>query len=374
MMQPNTNAPEGAICEEGLSDELSQQHKSLTMTVLMTPDMANFSGNVHGGKILKLLDQVAYACATRYSGCFAFTISVDQVMFRERIHVGELVTFMASVNRTGMTSMEIGVRVVSEDIRERKSRHVITCYLTLITVNEDGTPTKAPTLLPQTATEQRRWAAAKLRRAFREDIEQRSLQIRLHPEEFLDIELPATPAPAEAGGDTAGPHPGQVEQHKILTMTVLMTPDMATFSGNVHGGKILDLLDQVAFACASRYSSHYVVTMSVDQVVFMQQIHVGELVTFIAAINYTGTTSMEVGVRVMAEHIRERKRRHVLSCYFTMVAVDDNGRPTQVPPLRVETDVEKRRWAAAKLRRDLRKEIEQRSLEIRQKPEEMQRV
>src|SRR5688572_1450465 len=89
----------------------------LSMTVLMTPDMANFSGNVHGGTILKLLDQVAYACASRYAGSYVVTVSVDQVMFREPIHVGELVTFLASVNHTGHSSMEVGIKVMAENIR-----------------------------------------------------------------------------------------------------------------------------------------------------------------------------------------------------------------------------------------------------------------
>ena len=77
----------------------------LSMTILMTPDMSNFAGNVHGGTLLKYLDQVAYTCATRYARNYAVTLSVDQVVFREPIHVGELVTFDASVNRTGRTSI-----------------------------------------------------------------------------------------------------------------------------------------------------------------------------------------------------------------------------------------------------------------------------
>src|SRR3989475_465476 len=95
----------------------------LSMTVLMSPDMANFSGNVHGGAVLKQLDQVAYACASRYAGRYVVTLSVDQVMFLQPIHVGELVTFLASVNHTGKSSMEIGIKVVAEDIRtqDRKS-------------------------------------------------------------------------------------------------------------------------------------------------------------------------------------------------------------------------------------------------------------
>ena len=83
----------------------------LKMSVLMTPDMANFNGNVHGGDLLKLLDQVAYACASRYSGQYCVTLSVDKVTFKEPIHVGELVTFLASVNLVGRTSMEVGIRV-----------------------------------------------------------------------------------------------------------------------------------------------------------------------------------------------------------------------------------------------------------------------
>jgi acyl-CoA hydrolase len=136
-----------------------------------------------------------------------------------------------------------------------------------------------------------------------------------------------------------------------LTMTVLMTPDTANFSGNVHGGNILKLLDQVAYACASRYAGSYVVTLSVDQVMFRQAIHVGELVTFLAAVNHTGTSSMEIGIKVIAENIRSHETRHVNSCFFTMVAVDDDGKPTAVPPLRPFSPDEKRRHAAPKFAR-----------------------
>ncbi len=145
-----------------------------------------------------------------------------------------------------------------------------------------------------------------------------------------------------------------------LTMTVLMTPDTANFSGNVHGGTILKLLDQVAFACASRYAGRYVVTLSVDQVMFRQPIHVGELVTFYAAVNYTGSSSMEIGIKVVAQEIRSQLTRHVNSCFFTMVAVDDEGKPVAVSPLRPFTPEEKRRHAAAQVRKELRREFEQR--------------
>lgn len=143
----------------------------------------------------------------------------------------------------------------------------------------------------------------------------------------------------------------QSEDRKTLYMTVLMTPDMANFSGNVHGGTLLKLLDQVAYSCASRYAGTYVVTLSVDRVLFRDAIEVGELVSFSASVNYTGHTSLEVGIRVDTERIRDGHRRHTNSSYFTMVAVDADGRPVPVRPVVPVTDLEKQRFEAAAARR-----------------------
>ena len=150
-----------------------------------------------------------------------------------------------------------------------------------------------------------------------------------------------------------------------LTMTVLMTPDTANFAGNVHGGTILKLLDQVAYACTSRYAGRYVVTLSVDQVMFRQPVHVGDLVSFLASVNHTGNSSMEVGVRVIAENIRTQETRHVNSCFFTMVAVDDDRKPVAVSQLRPLSPDERRRHAAAVARKQLRRELEQRAQALR---------
>lgn len=145
-----------------------------------------------------------------------------------------------------------------------------------------------------------------------------------------------------------------------LSMTVLMTPDKANFSGNVHGGALLKYLDEVAYACASRYAGHYVVTMSVDQVNFKQPIQVGELVTFLASVNYTGTSSMEIGIKVITEDIRAKTVRHTNSCFFTMVAIDEQGKTVEVPKLVPSTENEKRRFANAQERRAIRAELAER--------------
>jgi acyl-CoA hydrolase len=148
-------------------------------------------------------------------------------------------------------------------------------------------------------------------------------------------------------------------------MTVLMTPDKTNFFGNVHGGDVLKLLDQVAYACASRYAGKHVVTLSVDQVIFKQPIHVGELLTFLASVNYTGTSSIEVGIKVISENILSKVVRHVNSCFLTMVAMDENRKPTPVPKFIPSTPDEVRRYKSAKLRIEMRRELEIRFEEIR---------
>ena len=154
------------------------------------------------------------------------------------------------------------------------------------------------------------------------------------------------------------------KQEKSLTMTVLMTPDMANFSGNVHGGSLLKLLDQVAYACAAKYCKQYVVTMSLDQVLFKQKIKVGELVTFFAHINYVGRSSMEVGIKVIAEDLRSHEKRQTTSCYFMMVAIGDDGKSIEVPRLEIETELEKQLYETGKMRQQMRKDYLKKTAEL----------
>ena len=137
-------------------------------------------------------------------------------------------------------------------------------------------------------------------------------------------------------------------------MSVLVTPEMANFNGNMHGGDLLKLLDRVAYTCATRYSGRYAVTLSVDQVTFKQSIKIGELLTFLASVNYTGRTSMEIGVKVIAENLQEQSIRHTNTCYFTMVSVDENSKPRPVPKFEPESEKELERFQLAEQRRERR--------------------
>ena len=134
-----------------------------------------------------------------------------------------------------------------------------------------------------------------------------------------------------------------VEISKI-TISELMLPSHTNFSGKIHGGYILSLMDQIAFACASKFSGNYCVTASVDTVDFLNPIEVGELVTLNASVNYVGKSSMIIGIRVDSENIQTGKLKHCNSSYFTMVAKDANGKNSQVPGLTLSNLEEVRRF------------------------------
>ena len=135
-------------------------------------------------------------------------------------------------------------------------------------------------------------------------------------------------------------------------MSELMQPRHANFAGTVHGGAILSIADNVAYVCAARHAGPRCVTVSVDRVDFREPILIGELVTFLASVNYVGRSSMEIGIRIMTEDLKTGKKRHTNSCYFTMVCLDDQGKPKEVPRLIPETPEEKRRFDEGQKRRE----------------------
>jgi acyl-CoA hydrolase len=128
----------------------------------------------------------------------------------------------------------------------------------------------------------------------------------------------------------------------------------ANNAGNVHGGVIMYMCDEVAGIAAVRHSGCRVVTAAVDRMTFLHAVYVGNLVTVKATVNAAWRTSMEVGVRVEAENVRTGEITHTSRAYLTMVALDDEGRPTQVPAVAPESAQEERRAREAQVRRDNR--------------------
>jgi uncharacterized protein (TIGR00369 family) len=130
---------------------------------LMTPEWANFAGTVHGGFVLRLVDNIAYVCAARYAGMPAVTAAVDRVDFYEPIHVGELLHAVARIEYVGRTSMEVGIDLYAEEIPTGKTRHTNSCHLTMVAVR-DGKPAAVPRLVCRTREDKARSIQAKMRR------------------------------------------------------------------------------------------------------------------------------------------------------------------------------------------------------------------
>lgn len=138
------------------------------------------------------------------------------------------------------------------------------------------------------------------------------------------------------------------------TLTELMVPAYANFGGKIHGGILLSLMDKVAYACASKHAGNYCVTVAVENVDFLQPVEVGEMVSMYASVNYVGTSSMVIGIKVIAENFKIGTVKHTNTSYFTMVAKDEDGKPSKVPPLLLETKEDIKRFLEAIKRRELK--------------------
>lgn len=138
------------------------------------------------------------------------------------------------------------------------------------------------------------------------------------------------------------------------TLTELMIPAYANFGGKIHGGILLSLMDKVAYACASKHAGNYCVTVSVENVDFLQPVDVGEMVSMYASVNHVGNSSLVIGIKVISEDFKHGSVKHTNTSYFTMVAKDEQGKPTQVPGLILETEEEVRRFIEAIKRKQLK--------------------
>lgn len=162
----------------------------------------------------------------------------------------------------------------------------------------------------------------------------------------------------------ASSRPSRTVRESQHVTSALMMPLDENVRGQVFGGAILAMMDKTSAVCAMRHARCACVTVSVDRVDFREPILVGELVHMKASVNWAGRTSMEIGIRIEAENMLTGNCRHTNSCYVTFVAIDRDGRPTEVPTLVPETADEKRRYAAAAERR--RRRLEERNQERRE--------
>ncbi|HLD73283.1 MAG TPA: acyl-CoA thioesterase [Bdellovibrionota bacterium] len=157
--------------------------------------------------------------------------------------------------------------------------------------------------------------------------------------------------------------PKPVKESQVIR-TEIVHPGDTNPLGTIFGGTVVAWIDMAAAMCAMRHARTNAVTASIDAVSFLSPVKVGEFVIIKASVNYTGKTSMEIGVRVESEHPKTGERKHTASAYLTFVAIDEKGRPIPVPPVLPETDVEKKRFKMAEKRRASRLKIAKEREEI----------
>lgn len=137
---------------------------SVVLSSLMMPADANFMGNIHGGVIMKLIDEAAGTCAFQFCRTRVVTAAIDRIDFHYPVQIGNLITLKANVNYTGATSLEVGVRVEAEDLTTGVITHCASAYLVFVALGDDGAPNKVPVLTPRTAQQKRRFEEARQRR------------------------------------------------------------------------------------------------------------------------------------------------------------------------------------------------------------------
>lgn len=156
-----------------------------TITELMIPSYANFGGKIHGGILLSLMDKVAYVCAAKHAGNYCVTASIDTVNFLEPVEVGELVSLMASVNYVGKTSLVVGIRVISENVKTNVIKHTNTSYFTMVAKNDMNEPVEVPRLILENHEQIRRFEDARRRKQEKQNYAAKIKQIKAE----LDTEI-----------------------------------------------------------------------------------------------------------------------------------------------------------------------------------------
>jgi acyl-CoA hydrolase len=138
------------------------------------------------------------------------------------------------------------------------------------------------------------------------------------------------------------------------TLTELMIPSYSNFGGKIHGGVILSLMDKIAYVCAAKHADTYCVTASVDTVDFLAPVEVGELVSLLASVNYVRNSSLVIGIKVISENVKSHVVKHTNTSYITMVAINEDNKPAQVPGLILQNTIETRRFYEALRRKELK--------------------
>ncbi len=297
------------------------------MVQLVLPEHTNARGTLYGGTMMNWITTAATMAAMKVSRRSVVLGSMDDLDFLHPVALGHLVILRAQVEYIGTSSLEVGVEVHSEDPRVGTRTLTTASHLAIVAVGDAGRPQPVDTrITPADAAEEAVSAAARQRKAERDAA-------------LADRREQATKIDDEDEGITYA-----METSRIVF------PEDAVLGTMMFAGRLMMQLDEVASLVALRYCRCPIVTASIDALAFYAPIRVGEIVTYKTALNHVGVSSMEIGVRVIAEEPLSGRRRHTCTAFLTYVHVDRDG-PKPVRPFVPQTEAERRRWTLAEQRR-----------------------
>jgi acyl-coenzyme A thioesterase 7 len=299
------------------------------MIQLVFPEHAGAPGQIHGGRMMEWIAQVGTMAAARVARGTVALGSMDDIDFLHPVRVGEIAMLRAQVEYVGNTSLEVGVRVYSENVLTGERAVTLNSHLVFVSLDADVRPRPvSDKIVPRDDAERAIVEVARRRR------EQRLARFAKKAERVRDIE-------EERNG---------VRWRFESARAVL--PEDALFGSMMFAGKLLKDIDEAGGILSMRYCRGFVMTACVDALDFYAPIATHEVVTLKAGLNHVGTSSLEIGVKVLAEVPWTGETRHACTAYLTFVHLGPDRRPRPCPPFTPETPGERRRWAAALARRE----------------------
>jgi acyl-CoA hydrolase len=313
---------------------LSIDDTATEMVNWVFPEHAGAPGQIHGGRMMQWIATCGTIAASRVARGNVVLGAMDDIDFLHPVKVGEVAVLRAQVEYVGQCSLEVGVRVYAEQPASRERVLTLSSHLVFVKVDEAIKPTSVPQrIVPRGAQEEALFAAAQQRRA------ERLQRFARRAERSLEI--------ADDGAE-------EVRWRFESCRSIL--PEDTLFGDTMFAGKLLMDIDEAGGILSMRYCRGLVMTACLDALDFYSPISSNEVVTFKAGLNHVGTSSLEVGVKVLTEVPWTGEVRHACTAYLSFVHLGPDMRPRPCPPYRPSTPGERRRWQGALERRARRVE------------------
>ncbi len=299
---------------------VGERRHEMTLRFLAAPTDRGHAGTVDAGRVLEWIDKAAFAAATAWSGSYCVTAYVGNIHFHDPVQVGEMVEITATVLYTGRSSMHINTMVRSGDPKTGLLEERARCLVIFVAVDGAGRSTPVPEFVPRTLEQQLARDYAVSRIPVRDEI-----GAELKKQTYTDA--------------------GTAEK---VVLRFLAVPTDVNWGGKVHGGIVMEWIDQAAYLCSSRYCGRDTVAVFSGGIRFLQPLHIGDLVEVEARLIYTGNKGMHIAVEVRSGDPKGTELHLTTNCITVMVARDDEGTSVPVTPWVPVTEEDRRLWQHAR--------------------------